>query len=181
MWFGGWEETLCPVKAPANIVSLLQEKIVAENMEGKNWKKYMKAKRERPWVKKKSVEKKKLSIWKKKTFMGRWRDINMHHILVRYSCLGSWELLHYFCNQNQIVTKRTVPGWSSLNLIFFFILWEFSFFVVRTFEKRQEDCFCLREHQNFTKKACTAYFHRNENKISPVILISPVMLTWIKM
>ena len=128
MWFGGWEETLCPVKAPANIVSLLQEKIVAENMAGKNWKKYMKAKRERPWVKKNLWKKKKLSIWKKKTFMGRWRDINMHHILVRYSCLGSWELLHYFCNQNQIVTKRTVPGWISLDLIFSFILWEFSFF-----------------------------------------------------
>ena len=57
MWFGGWEETLCPVKAPANIVSLLQEKIVAENMAGKNWKKYMKAKRERSWVKK--------NLWKK--------------------------------------------------------------------------------------------------------------------
>ena len=59
MWFGGWEETLCPVKAPANIVSLLQEKIVAENMAGKNWKKYMKAKRERPWVKK--------NLWKKRS------------------------------------------------------------------------------------------------------------------
>ena len=171
MWFGGWEETLCPVKAPANIVSLAAGENCGREYGGKKLEEVQEGEERKTLSQKKSVEKKKLSIWKKKTFMGRWRDINMHHILVRYSCLGSWELLHYFCNQNQIVTKRTVPGWISLDLIFSSFYENFHFFVVRTFEKRQEDCFCLREHQNFTKKACTAYFHRNENKISPVILI----------
>ena len=128
MWFGGWEETLCPVKAPANIVSLAAGENCGREYGGKKLEEVQEGEERKTLSQKKSVEKKKLSIWKKKTFMGRWRDINMHHILVRYSCLGSWELLHYFCNQNQIVTKRTVPGWISLDLIFSFILWEFSFF-----------------------------------------------------
>lgn len=171
MWFGGWEETLCPVKAPANIVSLLQEKIVAENMAGKNWKKYMKAKRERPWVKK--------NLWKKRSCRyGKRKHLWGGDVIS--ICIIYWSDIHVWAPGNYYIIFATKTKLSQKELFQAGFLWiwffpsfyeNFHFFVVRTFEKRQEDCFCLREHQNFTKKACTAYFHRNENKISPVILI----------
>ena len=130
MWFGGWEETLCPVKAPANIVSLAAGENCGREYGGKKLEEVQEGEERKTLSQKKSVEKKKLSIWKKKTFMGRWRDINMHHILVRYSCLGSWELLHYFATKTKLSQKELFQAeflwiWFFLHFmrIFIFSLW----------------------------------------------------------
>ena len=135
------KNSLSSESIPANTPTCCKEKL-CQRIWKRNWKSQEKTKliKDKKGVK----QKKRRCLYGKRKHLwglGQWRDINMHHILVRYTCLGPWELLHSFCNEKLIChTKFFQSQTEQIGLLWIlsiiFVCWDFSFCVMKTFEKR---------------------------------------------